>query len=108
MAGFILTPGFFSYSDSVAGHFSNLKNHFKLNSDLSKNNYNNSTILLKEMRFSSNYKYPYLSYLKNKLIILTLFLLTGCSSIPTNTANSCLIFDERYLWYKHSKKAEQK
>ncbi len=49
-----------------------------------------------------------MSYLKNKLIILTLFLLTGCSSIPTNTANSCLIFDERYLWYKHSKKAEQK
>ena len=45
--------------------------------------------------------------LKNKLIIL-LFLLNGCSSIPSNTSNSCLIFDERYLWYKHTKKVEQK
>jgi hypothetical protein len=45
--------------------------------------------------------------LKNKLIIL-LFLLTGCSSIPSNTSNSCLIFDEKYLWYKHAKKVEQK
>ena len=25
-----------------------------------------------------------------------------------NTSNSCKIFDERYLWYKHSKKVEQK
>jgi len=47
-----------------------------------------------------------MSYLKNKLIIL-LFLLTGCSSLPSNTSNSCLIFDERYLWYKHSKKVEK-
>ena len=45
---------------------------------------------------------------KNKLIILIFFLLTGCSSIPSNTANSCSIFDERYLWYKHTKKVEQK
>ena len=28
--------------------------------------------------------------------------------IPNNTANSCSIFDERYLWYKHTKKVEQK
>ena len=46
--------------------------------------------------------------LKNKFIILFIFFLTGCSSIPSNTANSCLIFDERYLWYKHAKKSEQK
>ena len=46
--------------------------------------------------------------LKNKLKILTFFLFTGCSSIPSNTNNSCLIFDEKYLWYKHSKKVEQK
>ena len=46
--------------------------------------------------------------LKNKSIILFFFLLTGCSSIPSNTSNSCLIFDERYLWYKHVKKVEQK
>ena len=49
-----------------------------------------------------------MEFLKNKLIILFFFLLTGCSSIPSNTSNSCLIFDERYLWYKHVKKVEQK
>ena len=46
--------------------------------------------------------------LKNKFIILFIFLLTGCSSIPSNTSSSCLIFDERYLWYKHTKKVEKK
>ena len=49
-----------------------------------------------------------MKYLKNKLLILFFILFTGCSSIPSNTANSCLIFDERYLWYKHTKKVEQK
>ena len=49
-----------------------------------------------------------MSLLKNKLIVLFFFLITGCSSIPSNTANSCLIFDERYLWFKHAKKVEQK
>ena len=49
-----------------------------------------------------------MEYLKNKLVILVFFLITGCSSIPTNTANSCAIFNERYLWYKHTKKVEQK
>ena len=47
-------------------------------------------------------------YLKNKLVILLLFLLSSCSSIPTNTANSCSIFNERYLWYKYTKKVEQR
>ncbi len=46
--------------------------------------------------------------LKNKFVILSIFFLTGCSSIPSNTANSCLIFNERYLWYKYAKKTEQK
>ena len=46
--------------------------------------------------------------LRNKLFILVFFLVTSCSSIPTNTANSCSIFNERYLWYKHTKKVEQK
>ena len=32
----------------------------------------------------------------------------NCSSIPSNTSNSCLIFNEKYLWYKHTKKAEKK
>ena len=43
----------------------------------------------------------------NSLIIL-LFLINACSSIPSNTSNSCSIFDERYLWYKYAKKTEQK
>ena len=46
-----------------------------------------------------------------KIIFLKLsllFLIFGCSSIPQNTSDSCKIFDERYLWYKHSKKVEQK
>ena len=44
-----------------------------------------------------------------KLLLLFIFFLTSaCSSIPKNTADSCSIFSERYLWYKHSKKTEQK
>ena len=49
-----------------------------------------------------------MEFSKNNLLILVFFLLIGCSSIPNNTANSCLIFDEKYLWYKHARKAEQK
>ena len=37
-----------------------------------------------------------------------IFLISSCSSIPKNTADSCSIFSERYLWYKHAKKAEVK
>ncbi len=45
----------------------------------------------------------------NKLVFLTLFFtIFSCSSIPTNTSNSCDIFSERYFWYKHAKKAEKK
>ena len=46
--------------------------------------------------------------LKNKFLILFFLLFSACSSIPSNTSNSCIIFDERYLWYKHAKKVEQK
>ena len=49
-----------------------------------------------------------MSFFKYKVFLLIIFFLSSCSSIPTNTANSCLIFDERYLWYKHAKKTEQK
>ena len=49
-----------------------------------------------------------MGYLKNKLLLLIFFLLTACSSIPNNTANSCLIFDQKYLWYKHTKNVEKK
>ena len=43
-----------------------------------------------------------------KFLILFLFFISACSSIPQNTSSSCQIFDERYLWYKHSKKVEKK
>tara|TARA_Y100000591_G_C21698026_1_gene626768 strand:+ start:242 stop:841 length:600 start_codon:yes stop_codon:yes gene_type:complete len=43
----------------------------------------------------------------NFFIILFLFI-SGCSSIPKNTSDSCSIFKERYFWYKHAKKSEQK
>ena len=47
--------------------------------------------------------------LNKKIIFLILFLIiSACSSIPKNTSNSCAIFSERYLWYKHTKKTEQK
>ena len=46
--------------------------------------------------------------IKNIFFASLVLLLAACSSIPKNTSNSCLIFDERYLWYKHAKKAEAK
>ena len=45
---------------------------------------------------------------RNYFSILLIIFITGCSSIPQNTSNSCSIFNERYLWYKHAKKTEQK
>ena len=49
-----------------------------------------------------------MKFLKNKFILLIIFFLTGCSSIQSNTAISCSIFSERYLWNKYAKKTEQK
>ena len=49
-----------------------------------------------------------MSKLKNYFSILLIIFITGCSSIPQNTSNSCSIFNERYLWYKHAKKTEKK
>ena len=49
-----------------------------------------------------------MSKLRNYFSILLITFITGCSSIPQNTSNSCSIFNERYLWYKHAKKTEQK
>ena len=45
---------------------------------------------------------------KKILYILLFIITTNCSSIPSNTKNSCSIFNERYLWYKHTKKVEKK
>jgi hypothetical protein len=41
-------------------------------------------------------------------LVTLLFFVTACSSIPQNTSDSCSIFNERYLWYKHAKKTEKK
>ena len=49
-----------------------------------------------------------MSKFRSYFLILLVFFTTGCSSIPQNTSNSCSIFNERYLWYKHAKKTEKK
>ena len=46
--------------------------------------------------------------LKINYLLILIILISGCSSVPKNTSNSCLIFNERYLWYKHAKKTEKK
>ena len=45
---------------------------------------------------------------KKIIIFFLLILISGCSSVPKNTADGCSIFSERYLWYKHAKKTEKK
>ena len=42
------------------------------------------------------------------IIILSLLGISACSSIPSNTADGCSIFSERYLWYKFAKKTEKR
>merc|ERR1711991_824339 len=42
------------------------------------------------------------------VLLVLIILISGCSSVPKNTADGCSIFNERYLWYKHAKKAEAK
>ena len=44
----------------------------------------------------------------NIFLSLLIFFISACSSVPKNTSNSCSIFNERYLWYKHAKKTEKK
>ena len=46
--------------------------------------------------------------LKINSLLFLFFFINACSSIPSNISNSCSIFDERYLWYKHVKKSEKK
>lgn len=46
--------------------------------------------------------------IKKSLILFIIFFVSACSSIPKNASNSCSIFEEKYLWYKHAKKTEQK
>ena len=42
------------------------------------------------------------------ILILSLLGISACSSIPSNTADGCSIFSERYLWYKFAKKTEKR
>ena len=46
--------------------------------------------------------------IKNTVFLLLTVIFSACSSIPQNTLNSCSIFNERYLWYKHTKNTEKK
>ena len=46
--------------------------------------------------------------IKKISILFIIFFLSACSSIPKNASNSCSIFEEKYLWYKHAKKTEKK
>jgi len=46
--------------------------------------------------------------LNNNLIYLVIFLfVVSCSSVPKYPLNACKIFNEKYLWYKHSKKSSE-
>ena len=42
------------------------------------------------------------------ILVLVFVFVASCSSVPSNTKNSCLIFKERYLWYKHIKNSHEK
>ena len=46
--------------------------------------------------------------LKTNLFIIFFLIFSGCSTIPSNTTNSCSIFSEKDFWYKHAKSSEQK
>lgn len=46
--------------------------------------------------------------LKTNLLIIFFLIFSGCSTIPSNTSNSCSIFSEKNFWYKHAKSSEQK
>ena len=47
-------------------------------------------------------------HFKKIIFFSTFSFLVACSSIPKNTQNSCAIFEERYLWYKHAKVSYEK
>ena len=44
-------------------------------------------------------------YKINKFLIILLFFLTSCSSVPKYPQNACKIFSQKYLWYKSAKKS---
>ena len=44
-------------------------------------------------------------YKINKFLLVILFSLTACSSVPKYPQNACKIFGQKYLWYKSAKKS---
>ena len=44
----------------------------------------------------------------NPFLVFSILFISACSSVPKNTSSSCSIFNERYLWYKHAKKTQEK
>ncbi len=44
----------------------------------------------------------------NIFLIVLFFFISACSSVPKNTSSSCSIFNQKYLWYKHAKRTEDK
>ena len=49
-----------------------------------------------------------MSKIINPFLVFSILFISACSSVPKNTSSSCSIFNERYLWYKHAKKTEEK
>ena len=47
-------------------------------------------------------------YKINKFLLVFLFFLTSCSSVPKYPQNACKIFGQKYLWYKSAKKSSDK
>ena len=46
--------------------------------------------------------------IKNSFLLLIFILILNCSSTPSDISNSCSIFNEKYLWFKHANKSEKK
>ena len=46
-------------------------------------------------------------YKINKFILVILFFLTACSTVPKYPQNACKIFGQNYLWYKSIKKSSK-
>ena len=46
--------------------------------------------------------------IKINFLLILLSIISACSSIPSNTSNSCSILNERYLWFKHVNKTKKK
>ena len=44
---------------------------------------------------------------RNLIYFIILLFVASCSSVPKYTSNACKIFDERYLWYKYTKKSSE-